>query len=319
MRTDSSHHLDRHRRHQRDPRDRVPTAPMYWGWSHANRQMEMMDLAGFLDAYRIGYQQATDDLQARWQALTNPVVGGPPPPMWGRGPVAGPRHGPGHHDDHHRRMHHGWSRHGEGCEHCEHCDADDCHDCRGGDDGHRCGDRGCRDDRDCGCECCISRDADVVVYSRCGELRRIPIEIDNDTRRARDDVTVEVSDVRSAGGRSLPWVVELDRQGPLTLDACSTTTIELVVGVICEETQKPQPAPDESERPRASSKKPPAATAMTTQGAVGRVTGDVDRCEVGYVTVRVEGCLLRPIVVAIAAVPKHCGAARASCSCSCCC
>jgi hypothetical protein len=37
---------------------------------------------------------------------------------------------------------------------------------------HECG-CGCRED-DCGCSCCI-RCADVTVYARCGESRRIPV------------------------------------------------------------------------------------------------------------------------------------------------
>src|SRR5580693_3981831 len=48
---------------------------------------------------------------------------------------------------------------------------------------------GCRED-DCGCDCCISC-ADVVQYARCGEIRRIPLVFDNDTRRERD-VTLQL-------------------------------------------------------------------------------------------------------------------------------
>ena len=56
-----------------------------------------------------------------------------------------------------------------------------------------------------------------MVYARCGEFRVIPIEIENETRKVREDVSVEVSDVRSAGGRDLGWQVGIDKQGPLTL------------------------------------------------------------------------------------------------------
>jgi hypothetical protein len=40
---------------------------------------------------------------------------------------------------------------------------------------------------------------------------------------------------------------------------------------------------------------------------------------VGYVTVRVGGCLVRPIVVAVAVLPDDCGAYTAACSCGDCC
>src|SRR4051794_10031114 len=46
------------------------------------------------------------------------------------------------------------------------------------------GDCGCkqRECDDCHCECCVG-DADVLVHARCGELRRIPITFENDSRR----------------------------------------------------------------------------------------------------------------------------------------
>src|SRR5690349_8900057 len=46
------------------------------------------------------------------------------------------------------------------------------------------GDCGCkqRECNDCHCECCVC-DADVLVHARCGELRRIPITFENDSRR----------------------------------------------------------------------------------------------------------------------------------------
>jgi hypothetical protein len=34
--------------------------------------------------------------------------------------------------------------------------------------------------------------------------------------------------------------------------------------------------------------------------------------------VRAEGCLVRPLVVAVAVLPNDCGAHRSGCSCGCC-
>ena len=94
---------------------------------------------------------------------------------------------------------------------------------------------------DCRCDCCIV-DADYVVYARCFERRVVPIQIENDTRKVREDVTLDVSEVRSAGGRVLPWKVSVLPQSPLTLEPCSTTEIDLVVEIECRDTsQKPEP------------------------------------------------------------------------------
>ena len=161
-----------------------------------------------------------------------------------------------------------------------------------------------------------------MVYARCGEFRVIPIEIENETRKVREDVSVEVSDVRSAGGRNLGWQVGIDKQGPLTLQPCSTTTLELRVQVACGDDrgsdsvdQQPAPAP-------AAKGRKAVAAAAEEPSVLSRPAdphrGGVDRCEVGYVTVRLGGCLIRPIVIAVAAVPAECGSYSAGCSCSCC-
>ena len=116
-------------------------------------------------------------------------------------------------------------------------DRDHDYDCRCG----HCHDRGCGHDYDCRCDCCI-KDADYVVYARCFERRLVPIQIENDTRKVREDVTLEVSEVRSAGGRVLPWKVSVRPQSPITLPPCSTTEIDLLVEIDCDDSDdKPEP------------------------------------------------------------------------------
>ena len=297
-------------------------APVYWGWSHANQRMEMMDLPSYLDSFRMGYEQALSDLQQRMQAMASSMVPGsgattpPMPQAWGTGwtgAAPAPWGAPGRHGHRHHHGHHGHHR-DCGCE--EHRE----HDC------------GCRDfdcdDDDCRCECCID-DADIVIYARCGETRVIPIEIDNDSRRERDNVTLELSDVRSSGGRKLDWPARLDQQGPLTLEPCSRTKLELLVHVACED---PNPPTNTEDSPAAGGKRAAKDAPVkslpsdTAEEAVRtrlltdiRSTGNVDRCEVGYVTLRLGGCLVRPIVVAIAVLPNECGSFRTGCQCSCCC
>jgi hypothetical protein len=157
------------------------------------------------------------------------------------------------------------------------------------------------------------------VYAHCGELRVVPIEIANDTRKVREDVTVDLSDVRSAGGRVLPWQTVLQPVGPLTLDPCSTTKLELLVHIICgdESTSTAPVRTAGGDKPLAKDDVAPNLLRMAARQRAD--FGDVDQCEVGYLTVRLGGCLVRPIVVAIAALPDACATYRAGCSCSCCC
>jgi hypothetical protein len=283
---------------------------MYYGWSHDEGRMQMMDLPSYLDSFRMGYERALEDLQGQLANLTSMMPAGSPASPWQlyQAPGAQPgsrEHGHGHH-------HHGDDcgcgcgdhEHDRGREH--HHDHDHHH---GHDHDRGCG---CRGHGDCQCTCCIV-DADYVVYARCFERRVIPIEVENDTRRARENVTVEVSDVRTAGGRSLPWNVAAVPTSPITIEACGHTEIDLVVNINCRDNDKD----DEPKQPR-------KATARTEdQGDVllqreGEPI-DVDACEVGYVTVRLDGCLVRPIVVAIAVLPRDCDAYHTGCSCSCCC
>ena len=53
-------------------------APMYYGWSHDDARMQMMDLPQYLDSFRLGYERALEDLQGQLASLTQtymPVAG----------------------------------------------------------------------------------------------------------------------------------------------------------------------------------------------------------------------------------------------------
>jgi hypothetical protein len=352
MRTDTHHRDNRYDRYDRYDRQRratpaaiwpqpnmpagAPNPEIYWGWSPSNQRMEMMDLPRFVEAYLSGYQQAMDQLAG---AASGAAPGGAEawsPQAWAGGRPDRERRGRGHRHHDHRHDHdhdHDHDHCGCGCDcdygcgdHDHHGHHD--HEC-GHDHGHKhkhdhCCDHGwgC-DSHDCHCECCISDDADVVVYARCGEVRVVPIEVENDTRREREDVSFAVSEVRTAGGRQLPWQVKLDPAEPQTLEACSRTVIDLLVAVECEgrdpdtgdDKPNDQPAPSSRTAKKAAASKEATAPTRTDD----RRRADVDECEVGYVTVRAEGCFIRPIVVAIAVVPKRCDAYHTGCSCSCCC
>jgi hypothetical protein len=336
-----------------------PTA--YLGWSHRNARLEMMDLPAYVDSFRQGYEMLRE-------AYASAIGGGPPPVQrYGGGYNASARdassseHG-GHLSRGHRR-HTQEDGHERECDcghdrserHHEHVHDRDC-DCGG--HGHRnececgherherghvhdcdcdCDGHGRRNERDCGCgcrpqpgsrcECCI-QDADIVVYAYCGEVRVVPIEIENDSRRVREDVAVEVTEIRTAGGRNLPWQTLVTPEGPLTLEPRSTTKLELLVHIVCSEladegrqATEPALAAAEKKRPGKTEEQPsPTNSDVLNQTLTSsRGTRDLDECVVGYLTVRLGGCVIRPIVVAIAALPDSCDSYRTGCSCSCCC
>jgi len=148
---------------------------------------------------------------------------------------------------------------------------------------------GCHE-QDCSCSCCI-RCADVVEYVRCGEVRRIPITFENDTRRERD-VTLQIGTFATEGGQNVDWKASLSAT-QFKLPPCGENTVQLAVDVDCSKLGVP-----------------------STQGDERRPS--VDTCKVVYATLRADGCTIRPIVIAVAVLPDHCGAHRAGCGCGCC-
>jgi hypothetical protein len=155
---------------------------------------------------------------------------------------------------------------------------------------HGCG-CGCHE-QDCTCMCCI-RCADVVEYARCNEVRRIPITFDNDTRRERD-VTLQIGNFATESGQDVGWQASVSPT-QFKLQPCGETTVLLSVNVDCSKLGVPS-TPGEERKP-------------TT----------VDSCKVVYATLRADGCTVRPLVIAVAVLPEHCGAHHAGCGCSCCC
>jgi len=149
---------------------------------------------------------------------------------------------------------------------------------------------GCHE-QDCTCSCCI-RCADVIEYARCGEVRRIPITFDNDTRRERD-VTLQLGNFATESGLDAGWQAALSPT-QFKLPPCGETTVVLSMNVDCSK--------------------------LGGSSAVGneRMPATVDRCKVVYATLRAEGCTIRPLVIAVAVLPEHCGAHHAGCGCGCC-
>jgi hypothetical protein len=168
---------------------------------------------------------------------------------------------------------------------------------------------GCRDGHssDCHCECCVS-DADVLVHARCGEVRRIPVTFENDSRRERQ-VKLELETFVTAGGRELKWVTQLS-DTEFTLKPCDEKTVIVSVLVRCDAFtggQTPNaPTPTNG------------SLDVNRQAATANDLGSVDRCEVAYATLRADGCSVRPTVLGVAVLPDDCDGYRRPCSCGCC-
>jgi hypothetical protein len=144
---------------------------------------------------------------------------------------------------------------------------------------------GCHRDP-CHCNCCIVN-ADLIVYARLGEVRVIPLYLENSWRRERK-ITTELSPWTSRGGNPAPVRGKLLPPAPeFILPPCGHHKLTLVVeiGSIDEENRLP----------------------------------DVDDCTVAYADLCVRGCDIRPIRIAIAILPRDCEAYEIECGCQCCC
>lgn len=170
-------------------------------------------------------------------------------------------------------------------------------DCGGREHHGHCGRCGGHHGYDCHCSCCI-READAVEFAHCGERRLIPLLFENDTRRERD-VKLELGSFKTSGGLDLGWQAAFS-ETEFKLPPCGGRTVTLEVVVDCGKLVGGTPD-------------------RTNEGSdVNQRIRSVDECKVGYATVRAEGCLVRPLVVAVAVLPNDCGAHHAGCGCGCC-
>jgi hypothetical protein len=306
-------HGSSHRYGGRGQQSRGPET--FYGYCQRSKQYRMMDLPDFMENTQAGMSQMMADGSAAMQRMWSPGSGG----GGGTGTMESDRKWRRHHRHGHGH-HHG---HDHDHQHDPDCGCDD--DCGCG------GTHGCS----CHCDCCVC-DADVLVHARCGEVRRIPLTFENDTRRDKP-VTLTLEKFVTSGGRDLGWNAVLS-EAKFTLHPCDEHTVSLLVRIVCKpDGQTPQPNPDPNpttpnpNNPNPNNPNPNpgniaggapgAVRAVGTVGTVGGrddILGSVDRCEVGYATIRAEGCLTRPIVVAIAVLPDDCETSRHGCGCGCC-
>jgi hypothetical protein len=134
-----------------------------------------------------------------------------------------------------------------------------------------------------------------VVYTRFGETRVVPIEIHNPRRRERE-VDIELSDFTTRSGKPSGVVAELIGAGKVALGPCATHELIIVTQV---------------------------RTADQKDGDVLRRdandrTPDVDDCVVVVADLRITGCDMRPVRIALAILPRRCDAYEVACQHECC-
>jgi len=208
-------------------------------------------------------------------APTQTPVGGD----WGAGLMQGWGR-PGHHEGHQHGHHH--HHHGDcGCG-CRDCKRDDCH-----------------------CRCCVVN-AELVVNTRLGERRIVPLTLENNRRRERE-VKLELSDFSSKGGSDSGVTGELLSPAEFTLAACEER--EILIGINVG-------GGDQQSGDKDTTKKEQAARTQGS-GSYDRLP-DVDECRVAYGDLRVVGCDIRPIRIAVATLPRDCHDYRIDCACGCC-
>lgn len=166
-----------------------------------------------------------------------------------------------------------------------------------------CGCARCADD-DCACRCCVS-DADLLVQARVGERRVVPLILENTSRRERA-VTLELSDWSTRTGQPARVTGALLPPTSLTLRPCEERSVVFEVSIAY--------AGDE----RGAKTDAGVAAEITAVDVNQRRLPDVDDCQVFYADLRVTGCDIRPIRIALAVLPRDCAAYRIDCRCTCC-
>jgi hypothetical protein len=140
---------------------------------------------------------------------------------------------------------------------------------------------------DCGCSCCIG-DADLLINSRVGERRVIPFVIENDSRRERQ-VELELGDWTTHDGKQEIKVAgQLSPPLAFMLAACSEQKLTMVVQTVAREDN------------------------------ADKLLDDVDGCQVYYADLRVKGCDVRPVRIALAILSRDCAPFNIECRCDCC-
>jgi hypothetical protein len=155
----------------------------------------------------------------------------------------------------------------------------------------------CEPEVACHCTCCIV-DADVVLYAYQGERRVFPLIFENPRRREKNvKLTLDNTFTTRRGNVSSIHATLLP-PAEFKLGPCASHAATIVVDTMA-----------------AAAGSSTAAQA----GAGAAILPDIDDCTVYYTNLKVEGCEIRPLRIAVAILPRDCGAYRVNCRSSGCC
>ncbi len=153
----------------------------------------------------------------------------------------------------------------------------------------------------CECACCIG-DVDLVIDARVGEQRVIPIVIENDRHREKQ-IDLEISEWTTRGGRVAQVETRLLEPRSFVLPSCGEQNVTLVVNISGAKRQDTNQSNE---------------TGATAEAAAQQAPVDVDTCLVAIADVRLIGCDIRPLRIAVAILPRDCDPYRVDCGCACC-
>ena len=169
----------------------------------------------------------------------------------------------------------------------------------------------------CHCDCCVY-DADLVVYTRVGEQRVVPIRISNERTRTRH-ITLELSEFTTSGGSPAPVAGKIVTPTEFDLEACERQDAVVVINVGWMSGATATIVSEREAVINSMVEMPPAAEATDQPDDEGRRRlRDVDDCVVAYADLRIQGCDVRPVRIAVAILPRDCDAYEVHCACGCC-
>ena len=142
----------------------------------------------------------------------------------------------------------------------------------------------------CQCRCCVA-DSDLLVEARVGERRVIPITIENHWRRERA-IELELSSWTTLED-GISVHSQIMTPTTFTLKPCGEEHVVLIVEI------------------------KDSAIPGNTDGVREKID-DVKGCAVSYADLRIKGCDLRPVRIAVAVLPRDCDAYVVDCQCGCC-
>jgi hypothetical protein len=240
------------------------------------------------DTYNTLYAPVMDNLARLWGGSPTPWA----MPLTGAYPPAMTAYAPG------MRARKRWHRHEHDCG----CDEGDCDGCHGD---------------DCHCRCCIT-DADLVIHARLGETRVVAVTIENPRRRERQ-VRLELGNWTTRAGSPADVKGRIVPPAEFTLEPCSERDVIVVVDVGIKASTPDTPGDVTKREPANPVAGLGFAGVATDAAAVAtRRVPDVEHCEVFYADLRVEGCDVRPVRLALVVLPRDCASHPIDCGCGCC-